>query len=132
MYFIVYIIKAQKYVVIPERWILNVEDHFEKFLNYGVNSNQKFVCFWSNSPAARDENGIIDLDSPADFFASRNSIFPADGCYDCQIRKAKGNFSSIYSQIFRVICWYFSYTLHFYKLTSLFTGLFICANDFFC
>lgn len=87
MYFVVYLIHQKRNVVIPQNWIRDVENHIEKFMNYGVNSNQIFVCFYTNNVAAVDSNGAIRLDFPANFQARFFAKFPSEGLYLCQIKK---------------------------------------------
>lgn len=91
MYYIIYLLDTQRFEVVPENWIRDIETHYEKFLNNGLNKNQVHVCFWTNSTAVRDPNGVIRLDFAPDFNARLGSTFPADGCYLCKIIKAKGN-----------------------------------------
>lgn len=95
MYFVIYIVSADEFVVIPENWIWQFEPQKEKFLNNGLNRNQRHVCFWTDNPAARNPNGTIKLD-----FDPRlshylnigfNNLFPDDGCYLCLIVRANGN-----------------------------------------
>lgn len=89
MYYIVFILPAGRYVVVPENWIKDIGLHMEKFLNNSLNSSQKYICYWSNSAAARDINGILRIDFPPDFDSVFSPLFPAEGCYICHITKAK-------------------------------------------
>lgn len=92
MYFIVYLLDSQTKIVIPDHWIRDIETQREKFLNNGLNKNQIHVCFWTNCSAARHPNGVIRLDFAPNFNAGFTNTFPSEGCYKCQIIKAKGNF----------------------------------------
>lgn len=90
MYMIVHILRADIFVVIPERWIYDIEKKNEIFLNRGMNSNQCHVCFWTDNANARDAQGAILLNFEPNFRASFNVHFPMEGCYLCKIIKAKG------------------------------------------
>lgn len=85
-----------EYTVIPDQWLYDSQNQKEKFLNYGINSNQLHVCFWTNEPRARDPNGIISENYAPDFNAPYTSTFPSVGCYLCQVVKAKGIFLLIF------------------------------------
>lgn len=93
MYFIVFLIAPKKNVVIPYTWIFGVNQHIEKFMNNGVNSNQEFLAFYTNNNAAFDDNGIPRDDYQANFQASFSEVLPTkpstDGLYRCYIRKFK-------------------------------------------
>lgn len=91
MYFVVYLLPSKQNVVVPENWIREFDIHLEKFFNCGLNSSQKYVCFWTNNSAARN-NGILQLNFQPDFNAPFSPTFPAEGFYKCMIRKAKGKF----------------------------------------
>lgn len=90
MYYIVYLLVPKVTVVIPENWIRWVNVHMEKFLNYGVNSNQTYICYWTDSENARDINGAILLNFLPDFSLNMCDSFPSQGLYLCKIIKAKG------------------------------------------
>lgn len=92
MYFIVTILPWKINVVVPKNWIREIDHHVEKFFNSGMNRSQKFYCYWTNDSTARGNNGILRLDFEPDFSAPFSPIFPAEGCYQCVIRKAKGEF----------------------------------------
>lgn len=51
MFVVVYIKSAQKYVVVPENWIYDINQELLK--NKGVNRNRDVLVFWSL-------NGLID------------------------------------------------------------------------
>lgn len=82
---------SKNFVVIPERWIRDIEAQREKFLNNGLNGNQMHMCFWTNCTEARNSNGVIRLDFAPNFDSGLINKFPAEGCYLCKIVKAKGN-----------------------------------------
>lgn len=48
-YFVVYFIEAEKYLVIPKHWIFQHEIALQKFINYSLNSNQIFMCYYAQN-----------------------------------------------------------------------------------
>lgn len=92
MFLVVYLPRFAEHIVIPEKWLFDHKKQTEKFLNYGINANQLHVCFWTNDPSARDQNGMILENFEPNFNASFKCTFPSDGCYLCQVVKAKGMF----------------------------------------
>lgn len=94
MYFVVYVLSTKIFVVIPENWIFEYEPQKEKFLNSGLNGNQKHIFFWTTNSVSRLSSGAIRLDFQPNFSHPLNfdNIFPAEGCYLCYIVRAKGSF----------------------------------------
>lgn len=90
MFLVVFLPRVGGFTVIPENWLHDSKNQAEKFLNYGINSNQLHVCFYTDNLNARDEYGIILQNFEPNFAASFGNIFPAEGCYLCQVIKAKG------------------------------------------
>lgn len=91
MYFVVFLVSPRVTVTIPENWIRDLNQHVEKFLNLGVNSNQSYVCYYTNNASTKDENRAIRLDVTPDFNSPFELTFPSTGCYLCRILKAKRN-----------------------------------------
>lgn len=90
MYFVVYIRKLQKNVVLPATWIRDIDDHLEKFINYGINSSQKFLCYYTNNEAAFDDEMHSHPDFKPNFAARMIDEIDTDGQYDgCFIAKLK-------------------------------------------
>lgn len=58
MFYVVFLRKAKRNVIVPLEWVDDDEAQLEKFMNYGVNSNQAFRCFYSKKPAVLNTNGI--------------------------------------------------------------------------
>lgn len=56
MYFVVYFIEANKYLVIPKRWVFDHKIALQKFVNYSLNSNQIHMCYFANDV---DKNHLI-------------------------------------------------------------------------
>lgn len=69
MFFVVFLVAPKKNVVIPYSWILGINNHMDKFMNYGLNTNQNFLAFYTNKNAAFDENDIPRCDYCANFQA---------------------------------------------------------------
>lgn len=92
MYFIVYLVEPKVHVVIPTYWIFGAHDKlWDKFVNSGVNSSQKYLCYWLS-----ENNSIEFLGAPndrqPDFTAKRVSHFPcSEGTYVCRIVKFRGS-----------------------------------------
>lgn len=59
MFVVVYIKSANKYVVVPEKWIFDINQELLK--NKGVNGNRDVLVFWSL-------DGLVD-DKPNEEFA---------------------------------------------------------------
>lgn len=89
MYFIVFLSKLQRNVVLPSSWIKDVDEHYEKFMNYSVNSSQKFLCYYTTKETAFN-NGKPKENFPPDFNSNMVSEINADGSFDgCFIGKIK-------------------------------------------
>lgn len=89
MFFIVYIIEASRYVVVPHTWIMGLRQQMEKFMNYGLNRNQKFTVFYTTSPFACDEEGVPQVEFIPDFYITMPAVFPAEGLYKCYLRACR-------------------------------------------
>lgn len=94
MFFIVYLVEPQLYVVIPSYWIQDRNcELWDKFVNTGLNSSQNYVCYWTSEDNAVDEylgapNGTLE----PNFLAPRASNFPcAEGTFICRVVHFKGN-----------------------------------------
>lgn len=84
---VVYILQARELVVVPDNWILDLNQ--AKLKNYGVNANQDFLVFWSGY------NGRPILDAEIDFNAFRAIEYHATVdkvCYICRIKKFFGKY----------------------------------------
>lgn len=71
MYFVVYFIDAEQYLVIPKRWIFDYKIAIQKFMNYSLNCNQKFMCYFAKNV---DQNRL--LQHAPNFHASYVYEFP--------------------------------------------------------
>lgn len=61
MHFVVYLCAAKKYAVIPPHWLADGRNVWAKFVNYGLNPNQTYLCYYKR------KNGHFDEDDGADF-----------------------------------------------------------------
>lgn len=59
-------------------------------MNYGVNSNQNFLVFWTNDPRAFGIDGIPHSHVIPNEAAVCRDDFPQEGWYKCRIVKFKG------------------------------------------
>lgn len=90
MFFCVVFFPApKKNVVIPTHWIDADESHIEKFMNYGVNRNQKYRCYYN------ENRELVDFRPKFDGFPIGNSVFPNEGCYIGKIVVFKRKYSFI-------------------------------------
>lgn len=90
MYYVVYLLQPEQNVVIPINWVQDIDKQWEKFVNYGLNSTQKYMCYWSNEKEAVDENGMPNSAFKANFHTGQSvNQFPEPGCYIGRILKFK-------------------------------------------
>lgn len=96
MYFIVYLLEPKQHVVIPSYWIYDEEgDLWDKFVNTGLNSSQKYLCYWASADNSNEGLGAPNDFVEANFDASRSARFPVnEGTYLCRIIKFKGERTS--------------------------------------
>lgn len=90
-FFVVYLKELRKNVILPSTWIKEVDQHFEKFMNNSINGNQLFACYFTNNPAAFNNNG-----SPKHDFSTKFDLPPCDfvgvvaqGTFGGKIKKVK-------------------------------------------
>lgn len=67
MYFVVFLEVLKRNVILPPAWIEKVDEHFEKFINYSVNSSQYFRCYSTTNELAFDLEGRPKNDYSPDF-----------------------------------------------------------------
>lgn len=89
-YAVVRLISSGKKLVVSEGWIKDLIG--AKLKNYGVNSNQKFMVYWSNKSGAVTEQNIPNLQFEPNFSAPLREIFQVDieACYVCNVLKYFG------------------------------------------
>lgn len=111
MYFIVYVIQSNRYLVVPISWISSVDTLIEYFINYSVNSNKQFSFFWTDNPLAFNNDGLPRTDYLPNVHAGSNSVFPSEGWYRCQIKRFFCKFSSYFSNYFNWIASFFAFII---------------------
>lgn len=80
MFVVVFIKSAKKKIVIPEKWIYDVNEELLK--NKGVNSNRDVLIFWTK--LAIDANGMPNVLHAPNFLATKSLEFPPsddEACY---------------------------------------------------
>lgn len=107
MFFVVYVIQTNRYLVVPISWISSIDTMIEYFINHSVNSNHEFSFFWTDNPLAFCNNEISPRLPPTlprpdylpNIHAGSTSVFPAEGWYRCKIKRFLGElqFNSFYS-----------------------------------
>lgn len=88
MYFVVYILNAKRYVVVPYTWVDGLQNHLELFLNNGINSNKKHKVFYTDNPRAF-ANGLPLLNFIPNNGVGFSTRFPEEGWYICFVKKIK-------------------------------------------
>lgn len=87
MYFVVFIVKAKRYVVVPYTWVYGVENIIELLLNNGVNSNKKRRVYFTNNPNAFGRDNVPSSSNVPDHNIGFARKFPEDGWYVAYIKK---------------------------------------------
>lgn len=87
MYYIVFLKKFKKNVIVPKTWIKDLKKHKEKFMDSGLNRNQTYVCFYTKDPLAFDPYGLPIKTFPADFDLPLSRNLNNPGRYHVQLRK---------------------------------------------
>lgn len=104
MYFVVYLIEPKRYAVIPCYWIYDEDGElYNKFMNTGLNSSQKYLCYWSSANNSVEYSGAPD-DFEPNFNAARSTLFPVDeGTFPCRIAYFRGELN--------VFIWHILYSI---------------------
>lgn len=90
-YYVVYFRAVRKNYILPGSWIQNIENHAEKFLNYGMNTTQSFLCFYTSNPQAFEENKCPKSDWPVNFSLKNRDSLQSDGCFIGKLLKCSGD-----------------------------------------
>lgn len=77
-------------VIIPKKWIQEIDENWEKFVNNSINRNQTFVVYYSEEGDAMDPNGIPNINFVPDFSFVSEVDFPRTGCYLAKLIRYKG------------------------------------------
>lgn len=84
-YAVAYIPSAKKHVVLHENWIFGVVE--SKLRNYGVNTNQNHLIFWSNCDNVTPDSSHI----PNFTLTVQEEFLPStDACYIGRIKRFFG------------------------------------------
>lgn len=70
-------------------WVQEIDANWKKFVNYGLNSNQKYTFFYSERHGAHIDGGKPNCDYVPNFTNEIRS-FPEEGCYYGKILKFFG------------------------------------------
>lgn len=89
-FFVVVFLREERVnVIIPINWIDADAAQIEKFLNYGVNRNQRYRCYYN-------ENDNFDFHPNFDNFPIGNAVYPDEGCYIGHLLKFKRKYMVFY------------------------------------
>lgn len=91
MFVVVYLIDSQTHIIIPEKWICDLNE--ENLKNNGANSFRKHLVFWSN--LAVDENGVPNPSHEPNFRLHVTAAYPPlNGMFEtCYYGRIKHFFS---------------------------------------
>lgn len=89
MFFVVFLCEPQKYAVVPFRWIYDPNNNiWDRFMNKGLNSSQKYRCYWASEHNSEEFRGSPDNCADPNFAAAPGTQFPCDeGTFICRIIK---------------------------------------------
>lgn len=93
MFFGVFFLQPSVHVIIPKTWIQGIDDHWEKFVNFSLNHNQTFRCFYSQELNALDVQGQPNVNFVPNFELDL-AEFPNEGCYFGKLIFFKQNFDA--------------------------------------
>lgn len=87
MFVVVYLIDSKVHIIIPEKWICDLNE--ENLKNNGANTSRKHRVFWSN--LAVDENGVPNTSYEPNFRLDVTAAYPPlneifETCYYGQIK----------------------------------------------
>lgn len=89
MYYVVYLIHFEVYIIIPYTWIRESEKMMQKFIRNGVNCAQTHWCFFSDYPEAHailSGHSVPNIKYEADFNALQSEKFPCNkGIFQCRV-----------------------------------------------
>lgn len=93
-YFVVYLNILKRNVILPASWIQNIDIHYEKFINNGLNSSQTYRCFHTTNEDAFIE-GRPDGEYHVDFslrLIEEGNLENYEGCFLGKIKKFKRSY----------------------------------------
>lgn len=96
-FLVAFLIEIRKNVIVPISWVHNLSAQHEKFMNYGLNCNQKFLCFYTDNLEAFNDDGSPRHDYVPDFDLEMKNSIDGDGCYIAKLRIFKSKVISYFS-----------------------------------
>lgn len=81
MYLVCYVILARTNAIFPVNWIKDNKSQIVKYINRGLNSNQKLLGYFSQRRFNEIQNGQNPSDFQPNFSLPMGTEFPGDGCY---------------------------------------------------
>lgn len=81
MFYVCYVLKAEKNAVFPANWLKDHRKQLEKYINSSLNKNQQLLAYYSQEQLDQIENGRSAIDFRPNFQLSMDVDFPNDGCY---------------------------------------------------
>lgn len=92
MFWIVYFESLKKNAIVPKQWIKDIKLHKEKFYNNGLNSNQTFICFYTNHRDAFDDDGLPKGSFAPNFQLGIRTDLLSEGLYSIKLKGYRGNY----------------------------------------
>lgn len=98
MYFVVYITKLNKHVVVPYTWIKGIGQQFEKFVNASLNRTQIFICYYTTNEDAfiagrPNKNYVPNFNVMVDQINPDGSF---DGCFTAKLKQYKSELKILF------------------------------------
>lgn len=88
LYYAIYLLDADENIVIPCTWIRDAKRILKKFVNYGLNTSQTHLCFWSDHADAKTDDGKPNFNFEPNFDLELKVEFPcAEGIFRCCVLK---------------------------------------------
>lgn len=82
VYLVVFLLEAQKNVIVPKSWIHDIGRHFEKLVNNSLNRSQPFLCFYPEASSHAFINGRPDENFATDFSSTN--------CFMAKLKRYRG------------------------------------------
>lgn len=94
MFYVMYLLDFEEYIVIPESWLRDAKQMMQKFMRSGLNVSQTHLCYF-NKEAAMVLNGIGQLIFnqvyPPNFDLPLSNTYPCDeGIFYCRVATFHG------------------------------------------
>lgn len=99
MYYVVYLIDFDLFIVVPIFWIREDTKMLRKFVKKGMNNSQTHLCFYSRLEEAQvtvNEENIPDINLKPNFNIEMGGTFPCDaGVFHCRVVSFYGEYFAI-------------------------------------